>query len=80
MCLVRRNAILRFEEVPTAPTQLKQFDEQMRALYAAPGIAEAIDAETARGPEICALLAKGEWTAADRVTLLDVIEDLYEYT
>lgn len=78
VCAIRRNAVLRFEEVPTAPAQVKQFDEQMRLLLTAPSVAEAIVADTTRGQEVCAILAKDKWTRADRVTLFDVVEDLYE--
>lgn len=78
VCAIRRNAVLKFETVPAAPAQLRQFDEQMRTLLTAPGIAEAIVEETTRGQEVCDILAKPRWVHADRMTLLDIVEAIYE--
>lgn len=78
VCAIRRNAILRFEEVPNKPKDIVKFDEQMRALFTAPSIAEAVEADTTRGQEVCDILSKHEFSHADRVALLGVVESLYE--
>ena len=78
VCAIRRNAVLRFEEVPTKPKDIVKFDEQMRVLLAAPSIAEAIESDTTRAQEICDILSKHEFSHADRTTLLAVVESLYE--
>jgi len=70
-----------YENVPTAPHELKEFDTQLRQLYAAPGIPEAIaDDPTTAGKvmTVCDLLSKPSWTQQDRITLLGIIESLYE--
>jgi hypothetical protein len=77
-CAIPRQAVLRFQEVPTLPAKVKEFDAQMRELLSITTIAGAIVAETSRGQEVCDILAKTNWTRADRVTLFDVVEDLYE--
>lgn len=78
VCAIHRNAVLRFEEVPTNPAQIVKFDAQMRELYNSPTIAESIVAETDVGEEVCTVLSKHEWSHADRQMLLTTIEALYE--
>jgi hypothetical protein len=80
-CWQRRSAILLFDQVPSDPHQLKEFDAQLRQLYAAPGIPEAIADNTATASKVmtvCDLLSKVSWTQQDRITLLRIVESLYE--
>lgn len=80
-CWQRRSAILLYDTVPTSPHELEKFDAQMRQLYAAPGVPEAVaDTPTTAGKvmTVCDLLSKTTWTQQDRITLLGIIEDLYE--
>ena len=78
VCAVHRNAILRFEEVPTKHKEVVQFDEQIRDLLNVTTIAEAVVNETPKGQEVCDILSKHEFSHADRITLLAVVESLYE--
>jgi len=81
LCWVRRSAILQFDTVPTTPHELKEFDAQLRQLYAAPDVPESLvsDPVTAgKMTTVCDLLAKTTWTQQERVTLLNIIESLYE--
>jgi hypothetical protein len=77
ICQIRRNAVLRFEAVPSRPSQVKQFDAQMRELLTAPGIAEAVAEDEPRGHEVCAILGKERWSQQDREKLFAVVEELY---
>jgi len=55
------------------------FDEQIRALYAAPSIAESIVQDKPdKAQKVCDTLAKPSWSTDDRTFLLDVVESLYE--
>lgn len=75
-CLVDRQAILRFQTVPTTPPEQAQFDEQIRRLYVA--VAQSIaDDAPAQAQEVCGILAQPEFSQANRQRLLDVIESLY---
>lgn len=79
VCWARRSAILQFETVPTDTKQIQRFDEQMRALYAAPGIAESLVSDVAdRMTDVCNILGKTSWSTKDREDLLEIIESLYE--
>lgn len=79
VCAIPRKAKLRFESVPTSHKEAREFDEQIRELYANPIIANAVATETTRGQEACDLLGKEEdFTHADRVALFDIVESLYE--
>ena len=78
VCAVHRNAILRFEEVPTKHREVVEFDQQMRDLLNVTTIAEAVVNETQKGQEVCDILAKHEFSHVDRTTLLAVVEGLYE--
>lgn len=79
MCWARRSAIVQFDTVPTAPHELKDFDSQLRQLYAAPGIAESLVSDAAdKMTTVCDTLSKTTWTQQDRITLLGIIETLYE--
>jgi hypothetical protein len=76
-CLVDRNAILRFQSVPTDPAQQAEFDAQMRQLYVV--VAQDIADEAAmEAKAVCDILAKAAFTQEDRQKLLTVIESLYE--
>lgn len=78
VCFVHRNAVLRFQSVPTNPSLTAEFDVQIRQLYNAPGIAESLASDTTRTMEACLILAKSSFTHTDRVNLYEIIEDLYE--
>jgi len=78
VCAVHRNAVLRFEQVPTKDQQAKEFDKQIRELLNVTTIAEAVVNETSHGQEVCDILAKASFTHADRVKLFDIVEQLYE--
>lgn len=77
VCAIPRNAILRYEEVPTSYFGKVQFDSQMRACYAQSDIAQGV-AEAGLGHAACDILAKEDWTQKDRQRLLDILEGLYE--
>lgn len=79
VCLVHRNAILRFQQIPTQPAELVRFDSQMRELYNSDDIAQAV---VLLGPSVyqpaCETLAKQSFSPADRQLLFNTIESLYE--
>lgn len=77
-CALPRHALLRFETVPTSHKDQREFDEQIRQVYANPLVAVAVADETTHGEEVYHLLAKEQFTQADRQTLLDIVESLYE--
>lgn len=74
---MHRNAILRFEEIPSGPLQMKKFDAQLRELFTLESIAEAV-VEGQYDMAVCDLLAKHQWTAAERAQLFEIVEELYE--
>lgn len=79
LCWARRSAILLYDSVPTDPKEYPKFDAQMRALIAAPDMAESLVSDTPGAmKELCAVLGKRAWTQEDRQFLLDTIESLYE--
>lgn len=78
VCAIPRQALLRFESVPTSRKELREFDEQIRTLYSNPVIANSVATETARGQEACDILGKDEFTHTDRTTLFGIVESLYE--
>jgi hypothetical protein len=78
ICAVHRNAVLRFEQVPTKESQTKEFDKQIRELLNVTTIADSVVNETPHGQEVCDILAKNSFTHADRQKLLDIVEHLYE--
>jgi hypothetical protein len=79
LCWARRSAILQFDKVPTNPVHLSEFDSQMRKLIAAPGVTESLLSDKSGSmQQLCSVLAKQAWTAADRDWLLDLVESLYE--
>lgn len=77
-CAIPRQAVLRFEHVPTGHKNEKEFDEQVRELYANSIISTAVATETTRGQEACDILGKDKFTHADRVALFEIVESLYE--
>lgn len=77
VCNVHRNAVLRFDSVPTEPSDKIVFDKQIRELFALQSIAEAI-VEAGKAPVVCEILAKDHFTQADRHTLYDAVEAAYE--
>jgi len=78
VCNVHKNAVLRFQTVPTNPADQAKFDDQIRQLYNAPSIAESVVSDTSKAVTVCAILAQAVFSQADRQKLLDVIESLYE--
>lgn len=78
VCAIRRNAVLKFQAVPTSKGQVLAFDSQIRHLINAPGFAEAVAEDEAVGREVCEILAKKVFTHADRVRLLYVANEPYE--
>lgn len=78
ICAIPRQALLKFEAVPTTRHGQKEFDAQVRELYANPVIANAVATETTRGQEACDILGKEDFDHADRQALLDIVESLYE--
>lgn len=79
VCEIPWRAIMRFDEVPTSNRDEREFDEQIRELYANPIIANAVATETQSGREVCTLLSKDRFSHADRVKLFEIAESLYEY-
>lgn len=77
-CLVGRNAVLRFQSIPTNPSQLPEFDAQLRQLFALQEISQSVVNDTSQAKACCDILAKSAFTQADRTTLYDVVESLYE--
>lgn len=78
VCAVHRNAVLKFQTVPTSPSDAAAFDDQIRQLYNAPTIAESIVSDTTDGMTACQILAKNTFTMQDRQKLLDIVESLYK--
>lgn len=77
VCHIHRNAILRFESIPTGHHDLKQFDEQLRNLFKQESIAKGIE-EKGTYMRVCELLAEDEWTLAERTELFAAVEAIYE--
>jgi hypothetical protein len=77
VCLVHRNAILRFEIIPTGRHDLKEFDAQLRQCFTSSDIAKGVE-EKGSYVRVCALLAMEEWTLAERTELYAALEALYE--
>jgi hypothetical protein len=76
-CLVDRQAILRFQSVPTAPADQAAFDSQIRQLYASPNISQAIVNDTDQAMAVCKILAQATFSQADRVKLLNTLNLLW---
>lgn len=77
VCHIHRNAILRYESVPTGRHEIKEFDAQLRQLFGQQSIAEAVEA-AGTYVRVCDLLAKDQWTQAERTELYELVESLYE--
>ena len=75
---VRRFAVLKFDAVPSAKGKTMAFDQQLRNLINAPGIAEAIAENETLAEKVCELLAKKNWTRDERQFLFDAVDHLYE--
>lgn len=78
VCHIHRNAILRYKTIPTGRHELKEFDAQLRQLFAQQSIAEAIEA-AGTYMRVCDLLEKEEWTLAERTELYAAVEALETY-
>lgn len=78
VCAIPRQAVLRFESVPTSHKDQREFDEQIRTLFANPVIANAVGIESPRAQEACDILASEHFTQSDRVALFEIVESLYE--
>lgn len=79
VCMIHRQAVLEFQSVPTNPSELPEFDAQIRALYNVESIADSLvnDAPD-QVKAVCDTLAKPSFTAADRTLLYTVAESLYK--
>lgn len=79
-CALPRHALLRFEEVPTHKSDLKEFDAQIRLLYANPLIVQGVIDHwgEAVGVEAYKILELESWSKADRQRLLDIVDGLYD--
>ena len=78
VCHIHRNAILRFETIPTGQHDLKEFDAQLRQLFSLQSIAEGIEAKGTH-MRVCELLEKDKWALAERTELFAQVEGLYDY-
>lgn len=76
VCHIHRNAILRFEGVPTKEKDKEEFDAQMRKLFSQESIAKAIE-ENGTYMRVCDLLALKEWKDTERQELYDFLEATY---
>jgi hypothetical protein len=79
VCAIRRNAVLKFQTVPTSKGLVQAFDAQMRNLINSPGIAEAIAENEALGYEVCEILEHKVWSKPERERLLTIVNELYEH-
>lgn len=77
VCKVHRNAALRFDAVPTEPSDKIVFDKQMRELFTLDSIATGV-VDAGHAEEVCTILAKEHFSQADRHTLFDLVEATYE--
>lgn len=79
VCMVHRQAVLEFQQMPTDASQLPEFDAQIRALYNVESIASSLvnDAPD-KVKAVCETLAKPSFTQADRELLYGALESLYE--
>ena len=77
VCHIHRNAILRFETIPTGHHDLKEFDTQLRECFKQQSVAEGIEAAGTYS-RVCELLALEKWTLAERTELYAALEALYE--
>jgi hypothetical protein len=77
VCRVHRNAVLRFDSVPTQPVAAAEFDAQVRKLFSLESIAAAV-VQKGETDSICALLGKPHFSHADRQALFDFLEEAYE--
>jgi hypothetical protein len=79
VCAIPRRAILRFDSVPVEHRHEREFDDQIRELYANSIIAGALGAEHPdEAAEVCEILSHDRFTHADRVKLFEIIEELLE--
>lgn len=78
VCAVHRNAILRFQSIPTLDSDLAQFDSQMRQLIADYSMDLVSDNTTTKVKLLCAVLAKPKFNTEDRQFMLNMVEALYE--
>lgn len=78
ICQIQRNAILQYAAVPTDPKELKEFDDQLRACFAAGEIALAV---SQLGPvaahQVCTYLWDYPLTAQGREFLYKTLESLW---
>jgi len=76
VCWIPKLAILRFDGIPTHRKDLKEFDEQIRACYSQSEIVQGVFA-SGRAHEACDILAKQEWSTAERATVYEILQALY---
>jgi len=74
-CIIIIHALVRYQTIPTDPTDLAEFDAQMRDCLSRDTIAQAVvnDNTSATVTEVWDILEKAEFTAADRITLWNVL-------
>lgn len=79
VCEIHKNAVLRYQKVPTDAAGQAAFDVQIRELYNVNDVAQTIVNETTEGVAICKILMQPTFAQTDRQKLLDVINSLYSY-
>jgi hypothetical protein len=72
-CAIIVHALVKFQSVPTDPAQLPVFDEQMRKCLGNDTIAQAVVDDTNKAYQVCDILQKAEFTAADRAFLWGIL-------
>jgi hypothetical protein len=72
-CSIIIHALVRFNAVPTDPTQLPAFDEQMRKCLANDTIAQSVVNDTDKADQVCDILEKPAFTQADRTFLWNIL-------
>ena len=76
-CLVGRQAILRFKNVPNSPADHAAFDAQIRQVYALPEVSQSIVNDTDDAETCCSILGQAVFSQADRVKLLGTLDKLW---
>lgn len=76
VCRILVKATLRFDAVPTQPAELKDFDKQMREVYANPEFAQSVVNDTDDATAVCEILDKNVWGTGERQRLLHVIDEI----
>ena len=74
-CIIIIHALVRYQSVPTDPTQLQAFDAQMRDCLSRDTIAQAVvnDNTSQTVTQVWDILEKQQFSAADRLALWNVL-------